>query len=127
MMIFPEHLREEGVPYENGIFRLPRQGKSGKFFTVIASNGMGWEHVSVTIPTEKRCPTWEEMCYIKGVFWDDQDAVMQLHPPRSQWVNNHPHCLHLWKPIGVEIPLPDPIMVGTKKENIRENETYSKL
>lgn len=39
-------------------------------FTVIASDQMGWEHVSVSLPV--RCPTWEEMCFIKSLFWDEE-------------------------------------------------------
>lgn len=67
---------------------------------VIFSEGLGWDHVSVSLPT--RCPTWEEMCYVKNVFFDEHEAVMQLHPPRSEYVNNHPYCLHLWKPQSPE-------------------------
>jgi len=37
---------------------------------------------------------------------------MQLHPPRSKWINNHPYCLHLWRPTKQEIPLPPEIAVG---------------
>jgi hypothetical protein len=122
-MNFPEQFRHMGYPGDNGIFMLPRQGKKGKFFTAIATNGMQWEHVSITISTENRCPTWEEMCYIKSVFWDDEETVMQLHPPKSQWVNNHPYCLHLWKPLKVEIPLPDPKLVGLAKNNLNINKT----
>lgn len=70
----------------------------------------GWEHVSVSLPN--RCPTWAEMDYIKSLFWDDTDAVMQLHPPRASWVNNHPHCLHMWRPTVAQIPLPSPLLVG---------------
>lgn len=55
------------------------------------------------------------MCLVKSIFWDDEDAVMQLHPPRSEWVNNHRYCLHLWRPVGVEIPLPPSWMVGNQK------------
>jgi len=91
-------------------------------FSVIASDGvrreadepedlLGWEHVSVSLP--HRCPTWNEMDLVKAFFWDDDDAVMQLHPPRSQWVNNHPMCLHLWRPLRASIPLPPPALVGT--------------
>lgn len=123
MLKFPEKFREGGKVNENGYFLLPRQGKSGKYYTVIASNGEGWEHVSVSIATEKRTPTWEEMCYIKSMFWDDEDPVMQLHPPRSQWVSNHPYCLHLWRPLRTDIPLPAPEMVGLKTRNIKENIT----
>lgn len=82
---------------------------------VIASNGQGWEHVSVSLPDYERCPTWPEMCQIKGMFWDEDDCAMQLHPPVSAHVNNHQYCLHLWRPIGVEIPVPPPYMVGYKE------------
>ena len=79
---------------------------------IIASNGMGWEHVSVS--RRDRCPTWDEMCQIKALFWDEDDCVIQYHPPRSEYVNNHPNCLHLWRPIGVSLPMPPSIMVGFK-------------
>ena len=105
-----------------GFFRsTPANGNNGAFFIptrpghppmkVIASDVEGWEHVSVSLPN--RCPTWEEMCRIKAVFWDDEDCVMQLHPPRSQWVSNHSFCLHIWRPAdGQVIPTPPQIMVG---------------
>jgi len=82
-----------------------------------ASDGMGWEHVSVTI-NRKRTPPWEIMAHVKDIFWDKEDTVIQFHPPESQYVNYHSLCLHLWRPIGIEIPLPDPEMVGPvqKKE-----------
>jgi len=73
----------------------------------------GWEHVSVSLP--HRCPTWAEMDLVKSLFWSDDDAVMQLHPPRSTWVNLHPHCLHLWRPMAIAIPpipLPPIELVG---------------
>ena len=83
----------------------------------IASDGFGWEHVSVRLSMTSnsrfsRLPTWEEMCYVKGMFWDAEDAVVQIHPPESSYVNCHPSVLHLWRPIGVVLPLPDPMMVG---------------
>ena len=73
---------------------------------------MGWEHVSVS--RRDRCPTWDEMCLVKALFWDEEDCVIQYHPPRSEYVNNHPNCLHLWRPIGVSLPMPPSIMVGFK-------------
>lgn len=83
---------------------------------VIASDGYGWRHVSVSVPGSKECPTWAEMCEVKAMFWDPEDAVMQLHPPESVYVNQHPGCLHMWQPIGKEIPLPPSWMVGIKTE-----------
>lgn len=90
----------------NGMFILPnpftRNGKPA--LTVIASDGQGWEHVSVS--TEFRCPTWAEMCHVKATFWDAEDAVVQFHPPKLRYVNHHKFCLHLWRPVFVELPLP---------------------
>jgi hypothetical protein len=96
----------------NGYFRIPIV-RNNRPLTVIASDGLDWNHVSVSLPD--RTPTWMEMCKVKSLFWDDDDAVMQLHPPRSQWVNNHNFCLHLWEPIGIEIPLPPDYLVGYKE------------
>lgn len=75
------------------------------------SDGLDWEHVSVTI-NRQRTPTWEVMNHVKDLFWDEEDIVIQFHPPKSQYVNRHPFCLHLWRPIGTILPLPDPKMVG---------------
>ena len=101
----------------NGAFIIPpRIADRGLF--VIASDGMGWEHVSVhaAMPNGKsRIPVWDEMNYIKDLFWGDEDVVMQLHPKKSEYVNNHPSVLHLWRPTDREIPTPPSITVGIKE------------
>lgn len=106
----------------NGVFTIPHPKVSGYWINCICSDGEGWQHVSVSLSADhrkvERCPTWEEMCFVKSLFWDDEESVMQLHPPKSQWVNNHAYCLHLWKPDVVEIPLPDSLMVGIKQLNL---------
>lgn len=97
----------------NGVFRVPLPRRPGTFphiAQITASDGEGWEHVSVSL--RHRSPKWDEMEYFKRLFWGDDVAVMQLHPPRSQWVNNHPHCLHLWRPIDASIPMPPSLLVG---------------
>lgn len=89
-----------------GMFRC-KPMEFNRRFNVIASAGcdlVRWEHVSVSL--EHECPTWDVMCWVKRRFWDDEDCVVQFHPPSSVAVNVHPYCLHLWRPIGVEIPLP---------------------
>lgn len=98
----------------NGAFSIPLSNRSTAF--VIISDGEGWEHVSVHIVADKeqRTPTWAEMCKIKDMFWDDEDCVIQYHPPKSDYVNNHKHTLHLWRPTNQEIPKPDSSMVGYK-------------
>jgi hypothetical protein len=76
---------------------------------VIASNGMGWDHVSVSL--EHRTPTWAELEHVKRIFFEDDETAMQLHVPVAKHISVHEHCLHLWRPQAVPIPLPDPIMV----------------
>jgi hypothetical protein len=115
------HLASDDSIGCNGMFVIPNtigtaKGLKWAALRVIAGDGLGWEHVSVSLPN--RCPKWLEMDYIKGLFWDDTDCVMQLHPPRAEWVNNHPFCLHLWRPIGIEIPRPPSIMVGDKSKGV---------
>lgn len=91
----------------NGFFIVPR---NGQVLRCMVSDGEGWEHVSVSL--RHRCPDWDEMCYVKSLFWDAEETVMQLHPPQSEWVNNHSYCLHLWKPTTSAIPRPPQILVG---------------
>ena len=93
---------------QNGVFVVTLKHKQK--VRVIASNGMGWEHVSVS--REDRCPTWDEMCQVKAMFWDGDDCVVQYHPPESDYVNVHKNCLHLWRPTDVEMPRPPTFMVG---------------
>lgn len=98
----------------NGVFEVI-DGK-GTMLRVICSDKMGWEHVSVTVRSgEKRTPTWAEMDWIKGLFWKDTETVIQLHVPRERHINNSEFCLHMWRPIGMEIPLPPMNMVGVKR------------
>jgi hypothetical protein len=94
---------------------------NGRMMVIISSgpnNEYGWEHVSVSI--EGRTPNWGEMAFVKDLFWDEEETVMQLHPPKSQYVNCHPHCLHLWRPIDAVIPLPPAKLVGPKREQRAE-------
>ncbi len=48
---------------------------------------------------------------VKDLFFEESEAVMQLHPPKKDYVNSHPYCLHLWRPRSIEIPLPNVDMV----------------
>jgi len=84
-------------------------GPTGSTLRIIASWGGDWDHVSVSLAD--RCPTWDEMAFVKEVFFRPDEAVMQLHPPRSVYKNLHPFCLHLWRPQHEPIPLPPPRFV----------------
>ena len=95
----------------NGAFYLMRGGVR---LTVIVSDGGGWDHVSVSC--SHRTPTWAEMCWIKDLFFEPEEAVVQYHPPASTYVNTHPNCLHMWRCQTAEMPLPPPWMVGPLKK-----------
>lgn len=77
----------------------------------------GWEHVSISIskgqgPENDETPEWPLMDWAKNVFWEDEEAVFQFHPPESEYVNTHPHVLHLWRPVDGEFPRPPSSLVG---------------
>src|SRR3989442_1241184 len=109
---FPPHpeLTSDDSFGNNGCFVVPRNPKRPLALNIIASDGEGWEHVSVSTVT--RCPTWEEMCLVKSLFWDDDDVVIQFHPRKQEYVNNHRYCLHMWRPVDATIPTPPSILVG---------------
>ena len=103
----------------NGAFWIPcYNAKTERYdlLGVISSDGGGWEHVSVTVQSSKRsqgqAPSWEQMCRVKRAFWDEEETVVEYHVPMSEWVNEHPGCLHLWKKIGYEYPRPPGLFVG---------------
>jgi hypothetical protein len=92
-----ERYRYSGPPGTNsGAFIIDPTPRFHQKICVVAGDGMGWDHVSVSLAT--RCPTWEEMCFVKELFFKDDECVMQLHPPKSENISFHPFCLHLWRP-----------------------------
>lgn len=98
-----------------GAFEVPSP-VTGQTMRVIASAALGdgsdmdgWDHVSVSM--RKRCPNWHEMCHVKKLFFLPEETVLQFHPPESKYVNNHPFCLHLWKPTKFSVDLPNIAMV----------------
>ena len=98
--------------YPCGAFSIPFRNN---VLTVIAFDGRGdnWEHVSVSL--KNRCPNWEEMSLIKSLFWDEEESVFQMHPKKSDYINNHPYCLHLWRHTINELELPPYYLVGLKE------------
>lgn len=83
--------------------------------SIIASNGAGWEHISVSPRKSNYTPTWDDMCALKELFFKDDEAAIQIHPPKEEYVNNMPNCLHLWRCYDKEMVLPPTFMVGLRK------------
>jgi hypothetical protein len=106
---FKEPDLHTGQVYQDvdGVYRVPCAGVQ---LTVIASNGLGWDHVSVSL--RHRTPTWAEMEFVRALFFRDDETVMQLSVPRTDHISCHPFCLHLWRPQHGEIPRPPNELVG---------------
>lgn len=110
----------------NGAFEIPLNGFGHRIIAhciVSDSTGLddtsqlaGWEHVSVHIQEygKQRVPTWAEMCAVKDIFWSPEETVVQFHPPKSEYVNNHPFVLHLWRYKKCDFPRPHHSLVGIK-------------
>ena len=99
-----------GVDGFQGMIQMPLWRGS-----VICSTGAGWEHVSVSPEKLRVIPSWNDMCMIKDIFWNDDESVMQLHPPKNEYVNNMPNCLHLWRCTYKDMVLPPSCLVGIRK------------
>ena len=79
----------------------------------VFSWGGGWDHVSVSY--KNRAPSWDEMSEIKRLFFHPDEVCVQIHPLESEYVNMHPHCLHIWRAQNEAMPTPPSWMVGAKK------------
>ncbi len=77
--------------------------------SVIASSEGGWDHVSVS--RRNRCPNWHELEHVAKLFFRDDEVAIQFHVPADHHINDHPHCLHWWRPRDAELPLPPAIFV----------------
>lgn len=90
----------------NGAFDIKIGSES---LHILSSDEAGWDHVSIS--HERRIPRWTEMCFVVDLFFDDDEVVMQLHPAKKNYINCHPHVLHLWRPQKETIPMPPLFMV----------------
>ena len=118
----PEHLRfrQKGHPLDSlpgapyGAFLCRRSLLLPRGLKIIASAGdidesgagIPWEHISVSHVDDDECPSWHEMTLAAGLFWDDADCLVQYRPPRSDYVDLHPGCLHWWRWKQGDFPLP---------------------
>lgn len=121
-MKFPDQYRQinagsgyatnPGDPF--GMFLVPGRQANGRCLKIIACDGVetGWEHVSVSLVDHPaKCPSWDEMCIVKALFWEDDECIVQFHPAKSEYVNRHKGCLHLWNPVNAPLPTPPTICV----------------
>lgn len=82
---------------------------TGKLVNFVFSFGGGWEHLSVSTPHS--CPTWDDMCAAKDLFFNKDECCVQYHPAEKNYVNHHQFCLHIWRPLNEKLPEPPTIFV----------------
>lgn len=99
---------EENV-LRNSIYLLqgiPLVRASNFFFSLHDGNGLvsainhnkeSWEHVMLNLEEMQRCATYTEMSKLKSIFWPDNEVALQVHPAKSQYINNFHYALHLWR------------------------------
>ncbi len=97
--------RPEEMQY-GGAFRVVHKGN---VLRIIASNDAGWDHVSISRMTA--CPSWEDMEFVKRMFFEEGELCWQYHVPVGDHININPHVLHIWRKHDFEMPLPPRWMV----------------
>lgn len=117
-MKFPEPYRWKEGPHpmyrtkegdDFGFFIISARDANGRTLKCMATAGEdegGWEHVSVSlVDFKKKCPSWEEMCIVKNLFWDKTECVVQFHPAEEDHIS-HAEVLHLWRSKSQAFPMP---------------------
>jgi hypothetical protein len=114
------HYSPEGSTF--GAFMIPHPEKGHFKFEIIATDGKecradlepDWEHVSVKVRDVNgltRLPGWAEMDYLKSLFWEESEVVVQYHINGPNKINLSPHVLHLWRHATLPFPTPPQIFV----------------
>lgn len=98
--------RLKKLPDSLGFEACEIRTRTGVVQVLFGEDEEGWEHVSVSPKGSKRervqpCPTWNQMCEVKDVFWGPEEGVVQFHPPEEHYLHgicDDTNILHLWKP-----------------------------
>lgn len=105
-----------------GIIHLPKW-----YGSIVITNSHGWDHVSVSPANPNKVPTWDEMCKIKSLFFNDDEAVIEIYPSKEDYVNLKGNCLHLWRCNYREMVLPPSILAGPKGRSINLSDVEREL
>jgi hypothetical protein len=87
----------------NGWFFLPKaKGAKGSAFLCKAQTNVEgeWNMLAINIPTQGRCPTWEECDYLRREFWTENEPVITVHPGKDTYVFNQKFWIYIWEYIG---------------------------
>jgi hypothetical protein len=62
---------------------------------VFAGIEVGKWHLSISTPY--RYPTWDEIKQARYDFLPDEITIAMILPPKSEYVNVHNYCFHLYE------------------------------
>jgi hypothetical protein len=74
--------------YKTGTFKMGR-------CNIIVSIDDGLWHLSIS--THDCSPSYNEIKEARYKYIPDDVTMAQLFPPKSEFVNIHPYCHHLWE------------------------------
>jgi len=114
----------------NGLFfipgrRLPSEYGESVFLKVVASDGFGWDHVSVLGPNREA--TNQEMEDVRRLFWHRSEVVVEYHDPMVgiPEMTGQPRARHLWSAQGCEVIRPpsrisSPFCISGMEDGVEE-------
>lgn len=108
-------LRSDSTYGNNGAFIIPSPHQPDVLLCIV-SDGGGWDHLSAHGESgggQMFTPSWDDMAFLKELFFEDDEVVMQLHPAKKYYINCEPHTLHLWRSQEKDIPTPPRWMIAT--------------
>lgn len=85
-------------------YRSTITGETTILSVAVELDGKRWLHFP-TVGTE-RPVDWRELVRRKELFLGAESRAIQVLAPRSEWVNIHPYCLHLFVCLDGD-PVPD--------------------
>lgn len=93
-----------GLPHPKGEWRIRNIDVDGVHYSrydvsLIISvakekDGRLWCHLSVALPYST--PSYKMLCDLKEEFLGPDRKAIQVFAPKSEHINIHPNCLHLW-------------------------------
>ncbi len=69
-------------------------------------DGRDWYHVSFSF--SDHLPTYDDLQLVRKCFIGEAFTALQIFPPKSEYVNHHKYCLHLYVCTSEEL-VPDSI------------------
>lgn len=85
-------------------------GKGLLVLASVATYGLhAWYHVSFS--RRDKVPSYDEILWVREHFFSPDMKAIQVFPKKSNHVNFHPNCLHLWANLCVD-PLPNFDVLG---------------